>query len=108
MQLEGITVRPILEQEEIRFNALMQVHHYLGALRPIGDTIRYVVLWRGQWVAHISFPVGVTIHCRIGSLEMVFISVIRLSKYHLGSVPLSSEPRFFVKSTNVLSCYPAW
>jgi hypothetical protein len=55
LQLEDITVRPILEQEVIRYNALMQAHHYLRSLRPIGETLRYVALWRDQWVALINF-----------------------------------------------------
>jgi len=33
----------------------MQAHHYLGNARPIGETLRYVALWQGRWVALISF-----------------------------------------------------
>ena len=33
----------------------MQAHHYLGALRPIGETLRYIALWRDQWIALITF-----------------------------------------------------
>lgn len=55
MQLEDITVRPITEQEVNHYNDLMQVHHYLGASRPIGETLRYVALYRNQWIALISF-----------------------------------------------------
>jgi len=33
----------------------MQAHHYLGALPKIGHTLWYVALWKGQWVALLSF-----------------------------------------------------
>lgn len=33
----------------------MQRHHYLGALRPIGETLRYVAFCRDHWIALISF-----------------------------------------------------
>ena len=55
MQLEDITVRPITKQEVSHYNYLMQAHHYLGASRPIGETLRYVALYQKQWVALISF-----------------------------------------------------
>ncbi|MCF6264198.1 MAG: DUF4338 domain-containing protein [Xanthomonadales bacterium] len=55
MQLQEITVRPITVQEADRYQALMQAHHYLGASRPIGETLRYVAFWRNQWIALISF-----------------------------------------------------
>lgn len=53
--LEEILVRPIRPDEEQRFQELMQTHHYLGALPKIGETLRYVALWRDQWIALLSF-----------------------------------------------------
>ncbi|VAW48761.1 hypothetical protein MNBD_GAMMA03-288 [hydrothermal vent metagenome] len=38
-----------------RFQALMQAHHYLGALRKIGNTLWYVATLNGEWVALLSF-----------------------------------------------------
>ena len=35
--------------------ALMQAHHYLGALPGIGETLRYVAHHRGQWLALVVF-----------------------------------------------------
>jgi hypothetical protein len=46
------TVRPI---EEKRFQELMQMHHYLGALPKISETLWYVATLAGQWVALLSF-----------------------------------------------------
>ena len=36
----------------------MQEHHYLGWLPKIGETVWYVVTWRDQWVALLSFSVA--------------------------------------------------
>lgn len=55
MQLQDIKVRPIISAEVDRYSDLMQAHHYLGNARPIGETLRYVALWQGHWVALISF-----------------------------------------------------
>jgi hypothetical protein len=63
LQLEALRVRPINHEEASRYNELMQTHHYLGALRPIGETIRYVATWRNQWVALISFS-SAALKCR--------------------------------------------
>jgi len=33
----------------------MQSHHYLGMLPKIGNTLWYIALWNGQWLALLSF-----------------------------------------------------
>jgi hypothetical protein len=40
--LSELIVRPVAVAEEARFQALMQAHHYLGALPKIGHTLWYV------------------------------------------------------------------
>ena len=55
MNLSAITVRPIKPKEEMRFQELMEQHHYLGKLPKIGHSIRYVALWNNHWVALLSF-----------------------------------------------------
>lgn len=53
--LSEITVRPIERHEQARYQALMAAHHYLGAIPRIGETLWYVGVWRGLWLALISF-----------------------------------------------------
>ena len=55
MTLNEISVRPIESHEIERYDELMQTHHYLGAARPIGESLRYVALWYHQWVALLGF-----------------------------------------------------
>ena len=50
-----VVVDLVAAQEEARFRALMQAHHYLGALPGIGETVRYVAHHRGRWLALVVF-----------------------------------------------------
>ncbi len=50
-----LKVRPVDAAEEQLFQDLMQAHHYLGALRKIGNTIWYFAIIDDQPVALLSF-----------------------------------------------------
>lgn len=52
--LRELQVRPLERAEEQRYQAGMAQHHYLGALRKIGETIWYVATWHEEWVAQLS------------------------------------------------------
>ena len=45
MDVQDIYVRPIRKTEIQRYNELMQAHHYLGSLNPIGNGVRKVILY---------------------------------------------------------------
>ena len=53
--LSEVGVDLVAAHDEARFRALMQAHHYLGALPGIGETLRYVAHHRGQWLALVVF-----------------------------------------------------
>jgi hypothetical protein len=53
--LKEIVVRPVRREEEGRYQALMQAHHYLGAVPKIGETLWYVATWLEEWVALLGF-----------------------------------------------------
>ena len=55
MKLSQVIVRPVQSSEEARFQELMQLHHYLGALPKIGNTIWYIAMLDNEWVGLISF-----------------------------------------------------
>ncbi len=55
MQLNQLTVRPIIKQEESQYQHLMESHHYLGAIPKIGETLWYVAIHESQWIGLISF-----------------------------------------------------
>ena len=45
----------VAAEDEARFRALMQTHHYLGAVPGMGETVRYVAHHRGRWLALLVF-----------------------------------------------------
>ena len=56
MNVSQIIVRSVQPSEEPHYTALMQQHHYLGALPKIGNTIWYVATTQqDEWVALLSF-----------------------------------------------------
>ncbi len=55
MWLEYLSVRPIAQHEEVKYQRLMESHHYLGAIPRIGETLWYAGILEGKWVALISF-----------------------------------------------------
>jgi len=52
---QAISVRRVEQSECADFEALMQKHHYLGALPKIGETLWYVATLHGDWIALLSF-----------------------------------------------------
>ncbi len=46
-----LIVRPIQGEERENWDQLMADHHYLGLKHLVGESIRYVALLNGQWVA---------------------------------------------------------
>jgi hypothetical protein len=53
--LKKLDVRLVEPQEQQHYQELMQAHHYLGALRKIGETLWYVATYGVEWVALLSF-----------------------------------------------------
>lgn len=54
VNLGELEVRLVERAEEARHQALMQAHHYLGAVPKIGETLWYVATYRGAWVALLN------------------------------------------------------
>jgi hypothetical protein len=55
LNLSEVFVQSVRQNEEKRFQQLMQEHHYLGALPKISETLWYVATLDDQWVALLSF-----------------------------------------------------
>jgi hypothetical protein len=50
--LEGLQVRPLSSQKDIeRFDQLIIAHHYLHNANLVGEQLRYVAVYKGQWLA---------------------------------------------------------
>jgi hypothetical protein len=55
LDLSEIQLLPVNRQDECQFQELMHKHHYLGRLPKISETIWYTAIWRGQWIALLTF-----------------------------------------------------
>ena len=49
--LAEVEVRLVRPDERIKWDVLMDQHHYLGFKRFAGRGLRYVAEWRGRWIA---------------------------------------------------------
>jgi len=49
--LEHLTVRPVHPHEIQRFDQLIVAHHYLKSAELVGQHLRYVATYKGQWLA---------------------------------------------------------
>lgn len=53
--LEGLTVRLIEPAEQARWDALICQQHYLKNARLVGEQLRYVAEYQGQWLALLGW-----------------------------------------------------
>src|SRR5438045_5420232 len=56
--LNGVEVRLIRPQERERFDQIIVEEHYLHNARLVGEQLRYVAEYKGQWVALLSWSAG--------------------------------------------------
>ncbi|MGC8494875.1 MAG: ISAs1 family transposase [Syntrophobacteraceae bacterium] len=50
-----LEVRPITREERCLWDRLMREHHYLGFRAMVGESLRYVALHQGQWLALLGW-----------------------------------------------------
>jgi hypothetical protein len=55
VDLSSLVVRPIEPREESAWDQLMSRYHYLGFRTIVGESLKYVALLQGQWVALVGW-----------------------------------------------------
>lgn len=53
--VEQIQVRLVRPEEEARWEELIEQHHYLKSARMVGEQLRYVAEYQGQWLALLGW-----------------------------------------------------
>ena len=53
--VEQIQVRLVRPEEEARWDELIIQHHYLKSARMVGEQLRYVAEFQGQWLALLGW-----------------------------------------------------
>lgn len=56
--LEGVQVRLIQPEERKRFDQIITESHYLHSAELVGEQLRYVAEYQGQWVALVAWSAG--------------------------------------------------
>jgi hypothetical protein len=56
--LESVEIRLLKAEEREPFDQLMDQEHYLGNARLVGEQVRYVAEYKGQWVALLAWSAG--------------------------------------------------
>ena len=89
--LSEVVVDLVAAQDENRFRAWMQAHHYLGALPGIGETLRYVAHHRGQWLALVVFSAP-ALKCAARDRWIGWSFAVQFDRLHL----LTNNSRFLL------------
>ena len=77
-----VSVRLARPDERIRWDRLMDQHHYLGFKRIAGRGIRYVFDWRGQWVGLAGWQSG-AFKCRPRDQWIGWKRELQFTRMHL-------------------------
>ncbi len=56
--LDGVHVRLLREQERPRYDELLDKQHYLRSGQLVGEQLRYVAEYEGEWLALLSWSAG--------------------------------------------------
>jgi hypothetical protein len=58
VSLKRLEVRLVVKKEEVKYQQLMQAHHYLGFVAKMGQTLWYVATLEDQWACILGFSVS--------------------------------------------------
>ena len=94
-----VSVRLARPDERIRWDRLMDQHHYLGFKRFAGHGVRYVFEWRGQWVGLAGWQSG-AFKCRPRDQWIGWKRELQFTRMHL----IANNTRFLILGAP--GCFP--
>ena len=94
-----VSVRLARPDERIRWDRLMDQHHYLGFKRFAGHGVRYVFDWRGQWVGLAGWQSG-AFKCRPRDQWIGWKQKLQFTRMHL----IANNTRFLILGAP--GCFP--
>ncbi len=86
-----MVVRLARPDERVRWDALVEAHHYLGFKRFAGRGLRYVIEWAGQWIALAGWQ-SCALKSRHRDLWVGWKGAVRWRRLHL----IANKSRFVV------------
>jgi len=86
-----LEVRPITREERAQWDRLMRQHHYLGFHSMVGQSLRYVALHQGQWLALIGWCAA-ALSCKVRDQWIGWPTCLQYSRLPL----LANNCRFLI------------
>ena len=80
--LSEVVVRLARPEERLRWDGLMDAHHYLGFKQFAGRGLRYVAEWRGEWLALLGWQTGL-FQCRPRDRWLGWHKAVQFRRLHL-------------------------
>ncbi len=94
--LHCIEVRPIFRDERIHWDRVMRENHYLGFRSLVGESIRYVAIYQGQWLALMGWSAA-ALKCRVRDQWIGWSSVIKEQRLKL----IANNSRFLILTRHI-------
>ena len=92
--LEELQVQLVSREDHPRFQSLLRRHHYLQGIKPVGERLYYVAVWRGQWLALLTVdmpdPSG---YGRIVRRGDKVLAIVEQKRQFVSEVFLHVDPR---------------
>ena len=89
--LHCLIVRPITADERSDWDTLMATHHYLSFRSLVGESIRYVAVLQGRWVALLGWSAA-ALKCRPRDTWIGWPQFIQWQRLHL----IANNSRFLI------------
>src|ERR1035438_7567030 len=91
--LDALEAHLVVAPEQIEFwNSLVREHHYLKNANLVGEQLRYVLTYQGQWAALLGWSAA-SFHLRDREKWLRWSNLQRRSRLHL----LAPNSRFVVR-----------
>lgn len=91
IDLKQVSVRLVQAHERLRWDALMNAHHYLGFKQFAGRGLRYVAECDGEWLALVGWQTGV-FQCRPRDRWLGWHKALQFRRLHL----IGNNTRFLI------------
>ena len=91
IELDSVIVRPLLPGEKEHFKALLDKHHYLGYPAVIGQSIKYVALYKGYWLSLLIFSAS-ALKCKARDEWIGWAPCFQWQRLHL----IANNSRFLI------------
>lgn len=89
--LQEVEVRPLAWEERDYWEELMKRHHYLGFHALMGESLRYVALWKDRWLALLAWS-SAALKCGARDAWIGWPAAIKEQRLHL----IANNTRFLI------------